>query len=569
MIGGDPALRTLARLKFRGALRKTLRRSKTFSGLIFMLVGGGLMVLWLASIYLSGDPSDRGPSATLDGIEFQPLIQAVMAFFMVISLSSAANVRGLYLPKNEIETLFASPVSRRDLVRYRMRTDALRALIGGIIFGLLMSRRAPVALYGFFGTMLALLTLGVVRQAVSLLLADVSGHLRAIFKPRLAKLVAIIGGIGIWMLTMTLVVGDDFLNKFLQVDDSASLLTAIFEHPLMRVLTSPFYPQAAAISAETTSEFLIWGGASLVIYLTLFELTARLPIDFREQSLETSATISKRIASVKRGGIFSGSKVDEKFASKRVPWFFGHGPYGAIAWVKATEILRKGRRGLFGSLFVVGMVAVVITLATSGDRDAASVGAPLAIAVLAVLYLSGGLRVDFRGELDRMERIKCWPLAPPRLFSAILVPQVCTVSALVSIAILLRAAVLDLWHPVIGATLIVLPFATFAWTAVDNLVFLFKPVRFIPGQEGTMHHTGRALVLLLLRIVLFGILLGLIGVFGFIAVYIAEEILEWGSTAIIFSIVAVAVPLFLLADWALCLAGGKLIQRFDVSRELG
>lgn len=569
MIGGDPALRTLARLKFRGSLRKTRKRLKTFSGIVFLLLGGGLGAFWLFSIYMSGELKNESDYFAGMSIDLRAMMQAVMAFFTVVSLSSAANVRGLYLPKNEIETLFAAPVSRRDLVRYRMQNDAWRTMLGGLIFGVIMMRRAPVGLHGLLGTLLALLTLVVVRQAVSLLLADVTGRFGHLFKPRVAKLVAIVGGVGIWIFVMTLVMGDDFLVDFLGIEKSSEAVGAVLGHPIVQTLLMPFYPQAAMITAETPQAFLLWSTVCLAIYVGLFEFTARLPIDFRETSLETSATIAKKLDRVKRGGVFSAGTVDQSVANKRVPWFFGRGAFGAVAWVKATEIMRKGQRGLFASLFVVGMVTVVISMITREQPELASALAPLIIAVLAVLYLSGGMRVDFRGELDRMEHIKSWPLAPSRLFTAILLPQVVTISGLVALAILGRAALLDLWHPAIAAALIVLPFAAFAWMAVDNLVFLFKPVRFVPGQEGTLHHTGRALVLFFLRMVIFSVLMAVIAAISFVAVWGAEELLQWGETAKIFTIVAVALPMFILADWLLSLLGGLLIQRFDVSRETG
>lgn len=569
MIGGDPALRTLARLKFRGALRKTWKRMKTLSGLVFMAIGGSLMFFWLFSIYMFGQDEDRSAMFAGMTVDLRSMMQAVMAFFTVVSLSSAANVRGLYLPKNEIETLFAAPVTRQQLIRYRMRTDAARTLLGGLIFGLIMMRRAPVGLYGLLGTLLAVLTLAVVRQAASLLLADASGRFSHLFRSKFAKLFAIVGGVGIWMMVMTLVMGDDFLGDFLGVANSSNLVDRLLAHPITQALTLPFYPQASMITAETPQAFALWGGVCVAIYVSMFEATARLPIDYREQSLNTSETIAKKLATVKRGGVFSASVVDSKAASKRVPWLFGRGAFGAVAWVKATEILRKGQRGLFASLFVVGMVTIVISMITRESPELAAALAPMIIAVLAVLYLSGGMRVDFRGELDRMETIKSWPLAPPKLFCAILMPQVMAISAFVALAIVMRSALLDLWHPVIGAVVIVLPFAAFAWMAVDNLVFLFKPVRFVPGQEGTLHHTGRALVLLFLRMAIFGVVLASIGAISFLAVWTAEEVLHWNDTAKIFTIVGVAVPLFAIADWVLCRFGGMLIQRFDVTRETG
>lgn len=569
MIRTDPALRTLARLKFRGALRKTVKRMKTFSGIVFMTIGIGMASMWVLSLYITGTWKVGVDPIVSSDLDMRAMMQLTMAFFTVVSLSSAANVRGLYLPKNEIETLFAAPVSRQQLVRYRMAIDARRTLIGGTIFGLVLMRKAEVPLFGLLGTMLAMLTLVTVRQAVSLMLADAEDRFGHIFRPRIMKFVAIFGGIGIWVFIMTFVMGDDFLGDFLGVENSTEVLSKILAHPVVQALMLPFYPQASMITAASFANFALWTSVCVAIYYALFEVTARLPIDFREQSLQTSQNIADKLARVKRGGVFSGDQVDRRVASKRVPWFFGRGPYGAVAWAKTTEIVRKGQRGLFASLFVVGMVAAVITFATKRDDDLARSVAPMIIAVLSVLYLSGGLRVDFRSELDRMERIKGWPLNPARLFSAILMPQVMAISIFVTIALVGRAALLNLWHPVILACVIVLPFCAFTWMSVDNLVFLFKPVRFVPGQEGTLHHTGRALVLLLLRLVTFGVVLGLISVCGLIAVWSLDQFFEVSQNVLISVVVAVSLPLFAIADWALCLVGGLLIQRFDVSRDLG
>ncbi len=568
MIGGDPALRTLARLKFKGALRKTARRLKSLSGLLFMAIGGGFVAVWLVSIYLSGQHAGDQPFGLPD-VEIRVLLQVLMAFFTVVSLSSAVNVPGLYLPKGEIEALFAAPVRRQDLVRYRMRTDVLRTLIGGVIFGLILMRRVPVPLYGFLGTLIALQTLVVVRQLLSLLLCHASDRFSHLFRPKLFRVVAIAGGIGLWVLVMAMVMGGDFLDGALRLEDSAVSLEDLLTHTATRVITAPFYPQASMIAAATPGAFALWFGVSLVEFLALFELTARLPIDFRERSLETSDLVADRLNKVRRGGLFGTGPVDAKAASKRVPWYFGRGPFGAVAWIKVTEILRKGRRGLITSLVVVAVVTLVITFATRTEEDFARIGGPLLIAGLAVLYLSGSMRVDFRGELDRMERIKGWPLAPRKLFAAILVPQVSAITLLIVCALVVRAALLDLWHPIIAAITCVLPFVAFAWMAVDNLVFLFKPVRFVPGQEGTLHHTGRAMVLFLLRMGLFAVTLAVVSVFGGLALYVSEEILRWDELGAIFLVTAAALPVFAAVNAGLCIAGGALIRRFDVTRETG
>lgn len=568
MIGGDPALRTLARLKLKGALRRTVQRLKSLSGLLFMAIGSGIVALWLVSIYLSGQHAGDQPFGLPD-VDLRALLQFVMAMFALMQLSSAVSVPGLYLPKGEIEALFAAPVRREDLVRYRMRGDVLRMLLGGVIFGLVMMRRAPVPLYGFLGTLIALQTLIVVRQCVSLLLCDVSDRFGGVRRSKVFRVVAVGGGIGLWILVMTMVMGDDFLDDTFGSFGMSFSLESIVSNPVTAVLTAPFYPQARMIVAETPASFALWFGLCVAEFLALFEITARLKIDFRERSLETTARIADRLNKVRRGGLFGMGPVDAKAASKRVRWYFGRGPFGAVAWVKTAEILRKGRRGLIMSLIVVGLVTVVITAITGDDEVFARAGAPLLIAALAVLYLSGSMRVDFRGELDRMELIKGWPLSSRKLFAAMLLPQVTAISVLIVCALVVRAALLDLWHPIMAAVALALPFVAFAWMAVDNLVFLFKPVRFVPGQEGTLHHTGRAMVLFLLRMGLFAVTLAVVSVFGGLALYVSEEILRWEELGAVLLVTATALPIFAAVNAGLCVVGGALIRRFDVTREIG
>ena len=73
------------------------------------------------------------------------------------------------------------------------------------------------------------------------------------------------------------------------------------------------------------------------------------------------------------------------------------------------------------------------------------------------------------------------------------------VSALLTVATALRAALEQDVHPVTIITIALLPLIVFGWVAVDNVVFLFSPVRYVPGQGGALQNAGRGLVLMLIR----------------------------------------------------------------------
>jgi hypothetical protein len=308
----------------------------------------------------------------------------------------------------------------------------------------------------------------------------------------------------------------------------------------------------------------------LAIGLALYELTARLPVDFRELSLQTSEEIARRLRSLRRGGRFSGGKISDAAAGRRVPWLFGSGPFGAVAWIKTAAMLRKARGTLLVSLFVVGFVTVMLSFAmgevTDTDKKAA-IAAPVMIAVLGMWYLSGALRFDFRAELDRMEAIKSWPLGPARLFLAALLPQTALIWIVLSIAIIARALLLHLFHPAILLTIGVLPFVTLAWLAVDNAVFLLAPIRIVPGQEGTLHYTGRALVMLCVRVVLFvagGVVVGLPAA---AAGWLCVNVLGFDVESTLAVATVVGVLMLVAVDAVLVLFGGRMLRRFDVARD--
>ena len=103
------------------------------------------------------------------------------------------------------------------------------------------------------------------------------------------------------------------------------------------------------------------------------------------------------------------------------------------------------------------------------------------------------------------------------------------------------------------------------WASIDNVVFLFAPVRFTPGQEGALHHAGRALVLMLLRMVAFTcVTLGVAS--GFLLAYGTQLVFElsaggfntlgafFGCCALVLQIVG------------LVALGAFMLRRFDVSK---
>jgi hypothetical protein len=558
---GDPGLAFLARRKLRGSLRRQLRRLRTPSGLVFALVGGLLTVGWLGSLIASrvaySRHLGRGEEVSEHALELAQLGITVLALFSVLTATSLV---GVYFPRQEVERLLSAPVRRSSLVRMRMTTDLLRSSFGALVLALLTFQRMPVPAFGLVGAMVAFLSLGILRQLVSLLLAGAHGGLlrwlrgRGMVVLRVAA-VLLLGGVA-WVAVMNSIFDGRF-TRWIDLGALPELGPELLEAGWVRALLAPSYPYARLMTAATAGEFALWLGACLALTAALFELTARLPVDFREHSLETSERIAARISQVRRGGLFSGGEVDARARRRRPPFLLGRGPAGAVAWIKLVGIARKAGGTLLVGALIVTLVAVGVTVVLD-DRDV--LGTAL-LAGLGTTYLGGALRFDFRPELDRMVWIKAWPVDPTRTFVAMLAPQVLLTTLLVAVAAWIRLSVLA-WLLPLG-----LPPLAFAWLAVDNVVFLFAPFRPVPGQEGSLHNTGRAILTLLVRLsLMFAVLGSAVGV-GALLVSFGPELLGLEERSAVAIGVAVGALALLAVDLGLARLGGALLRRFDVARD--
>lgn len=571
MITGNPALRSLALLKLRGSVRRQLRKVKSVSGCLYAVVGAVLGFGWVLSLVV-GRQAFRGEEPNPETL--QVWAQFGLGIFFLLSAISAASVRGVYLPKQDIERLFSSPVSRADLVRYRMIIDMGRTLFGAIVLALLTFHRMPNPIFGFFGAVTAVLTLGIVRQAFSLILGSAESRIGAFLRFRSLTGVRVILGIAVWVLIMAVLLGGRFTDKLFGGMDAFARGEEWLTSSVGQTLLWPFQPWARAMCATSLGEFSLWAGVCVSLGLILFEVTARLPIDYREHSLETSEAISKRISQVRKGGLFTGGRASQRTAGWRLPNVFGRGPMAAIAWVKFISIVRKARGTLLIGVLIVTLVTVGVSFLL---RDASDEDAPLEIVMassgliclLGITYLGGALRFDFRSDLDRMVQIKSWPIPNKRIFIGTLLPQVLLISVLLTIAILVRVVALGMFRVEVLLIPLALPFLAFAWLAVDNAVYLFAPVRFVPGQEGSLHHTGRAIVLLTLRVALIAVALGVVGGMAAVVFTIGPEVFDLSVEVAAWISAGFGFFVLLALNSFLAWVGGRMLGRFDVARDSG
>ena len=556
------ALMQLAWFKLRGALRRALRRLRQPAGLVFALLGGGMIALWLSSIFVGSGLMEReapDPERVRNGAR---MVGALLTF---LGASSALNHRGLFLPAEEVERLFSAPLSRAGLVRYRLGVGAVRSLFASLLVGVLTARRAPEPWIAFLGVLLGMQAIGVIAQLTALAAGAVEQRLLR----RLAR--------GWFVALVLLGLGLGFFLAFQLTDaDPRALpeavrglqLSDLTSHPLFRALTLPFEPWAQVVAAPSWAVAGPWLLVCLGAWLFLWELCARLPIDYRELSLQTSASVSERIRRSRTlGGSASGARLDPGSATRRVPWVFGRGPMGAVAWRKLVGMARKARGTLFVSLAVLVLLSVLGSVVVEEGGERGVLFGSLLIAGMGTVYLSGGLRFDFREELERMEQHKSWPLAPARIFAATLLPQVLLISALLWLGMGVLAAVSGHSHPGQLYVAALLPLFVATWAAIDNALFLLAPVRALPGQEGVLHNAGRSMVLMLVRLVFLALTAAALALVLGPTAWALHRMSELSSSAVNLVLGAEAAAVLGLLVGVLIHLGGRALARFDVARD--
>lgn len=568
---GHPALHLLVRLKIRAGLRQQVRRLRRPTGWIFMILGFALMVLWAGSL-LFGDHFGRHEASTPAVVSFWT--EAGLLLLALMTIVGSFSHRGLYLPKEEIERCFSAPIARSDLVRYRLMINLLRSLFAGVLFGAMSARRMPVAVFGFSGVMVAMLTLPILGQASALFLGDAENRLAKLAARLPLKALSVILAVVLMLAIGFLAVGGDrFANASAALRawlPHGTSIDAIAEMPFVRAVLLPLKPWAAMITATDAATFFPWLLVCAAIWFVGFELTARIPVDFRELSLATSADVAKRLNRVRRGALgASGGAVSKSTLGWRVPWLFGRGGFGAIAWLKLASIVRKARGTLIVSAIIVAFVTLALTAAFDEPTPRDIVVGAAVLAIVGTFYLCAGLRFDFRTDLELMEQIKAWPVRPALVFLATVLPEVVLVSGALYTGILVRAAMTSAFHPAIIGVLALQPLVTLAWVALDNAVFLYSPVRYSPGQEGALQHMGRSVVLMLLRMLLLAIVVVVAGGPAWLAYYAVHEWMTLDTRNALWVGGAVGWCCLFAVDAVLVLLGGLMLNRFDLARDRG
>jgi hypothetical protein len=583
----NPALLFLIRRSIVNGVLTRLRRLKSPRYLVITLVGVAYFVL------LFGPWRERhGPVPVIPGggPVVAPLEWVITAVSLVlVGWAWVLPSRGpaLQFLESEVANLFPAPLTRKELVRYKLLDTQKHLAVMFLFFGIwTLCSSGPVrALMVFFGGWLSLNVLTLHQVGAKLTRQSLLDHGASGFRRQVVPLMALVA-----FLLVTYFGSPPFpvpkegagAKEFvLAIPKWLDLLAA---SPAGWALY-PFRLLGAPAMAPDLPTFLQRAAVLVGMGVLLYAWVMRSDAAFEEAAAEHAVVLTRTIEAAKKGrfpAAKEGAKPPRRFFWRLAPT---GPPETAFVWKSLTETLRGISPRLVGVL--IAAVAIGFAMGADSKSDPGGVFPRVAgiimLAVSAILVVSGPGFVgsSLRQELENVETLKTLPLGGARLVRASLTGNVVPSASIQVLFVVIAAAIfpapkeadLSVAWRLAGAfgLVLLLPALTVVSATVEAAGALLFPAWVRPGQaqvQGGIEGMGYNIVLWLAKgICLAGSVL-VPGGIGTGIVFLAV----WGmgktaapAAVIVASVIATA--LLLAEVWLASLYLGRRFERLDPAKE--
>jgi hypothetical protein len=461
-----PLLQLLV-LKQRAWLRHQVRSLKVPRRLITFLAMSALIAVRVVTMHHNRAPPGDAHAA----------LAVLGAMLFVLSLASGFLQQGPRFTPADIDFLFPTPISPRGLLLFRLLHLWPLTLFSSAFMVLIFGAQAGSPWRLLVGLFALQVTAVHLQLLISVLLtrASAAAAKRLRGTARTAALLVLFAGISALILTIT------------EQGGIASVVEPVARAPIARFL---FFPAAACadfVFAERATTELLALARLLVGAVGTGVLLMVPEIDFREESIETTARVSRLLAQRRRG-----ETMIDLDSARRVRSRTGRGSFlfrgaGALVWKNGVIFSRSLRSVLSAVAFGLVFVLPILFTArqTRAGVGATPVGAYVSIGALMMLtsFASNAFNFDLRREIARIDQLRALPLpAGSIVLAELFLPWLlCVVLQEAIVAAIARFASHD--RSMIVLLSLLLPIASFVMVVVDNLaLFVFAPK---PGSGAT------------------------------------------------------------------------------------
>lgn len=547
-----PALALLIKLHFVGYLRRLYRRARTVRGALSLLVGLAAVSIWLLSLLSVAVLAAQGEDASIRpwrwAINIDPrllrmLFSGLLYLWCLAALLPLAPSR-ISFSLAEIGILYPSPFSRKSLLTYKLAFWALWTLPTSLFLSMFTLILPMSWLAAAIGLYLSFMFMCLFTVAVEL-----TGK---IVDTRFFAGVRMIPGVML-LFGLLLVVAN--LAPRIPVYGWQEWQEYLLGSRLLYWLLLPFDPFArATFTSSIFPDLLVWGSVLLCVDLALYALIMRLDVDFSEAALTASQRKYEQLRRLRETGAFAPAwKVKASRSLPDLPRMWGAGP---LIWRHVVQLIRRG--------LGVALIGAAILLVLFGiyrfavDEDIEFLWMIAGMGSVYALGVPLALRLDFRGDLGYMDRLKALPLSPSAVVAGELILAALVVSAVQLGLFAVTAYLTGAWLALLVAALFC-PAVTMLVLSADNAMVLLLPPISVVQVRADLDQIGRGCLTMLLRAALLVLCVGAAQMWGGLAYWIVGG---W--------------PAFLVATWiamvlqviAILPIVGWAFNRFDPSADM-
>ena len=534
------ALWLLMRLRLWGWLRRVGRGLGSVRGILLALFGSLVFGFWIATLLLG----DVQPGQNVAEVRrYGPL--ALAAYCLLELLVSTEG--SITFSAAEVNFLFPGPLSRRQLLAYKVTATFGSSLLSTVLLTLFLRQYALTLAGAVIGLLLAALFVQLFPMALALIASSLGA--RAYNRRRKVVLV------GLAVLAAAALAGA-FGGR-----GGRELLLELERSEIAQVLLAPFRWFVNAFTAERLWPDLVqWAALGLLVNVGVLAVVFALDAHYLETSAAASERAYTRLQRLRQGGPAMAAPPAAGWARLRVPALPAWGGIGAVAWRQLVTAVRSPRWLLV--VLILGGMIVYPALAgrdRSGPPEFSGVFVLVLLFGLA-LFVPPLLPFDFRADIDRMDVLKTLPLPAWRLVVGQLLVPVLLVSLLQAILIAVLVALGETAAPLLlGGAAFILPVNCLLF-GLDNLLFLWFPTRQAHAGPGDLQAMGRQILVWMAKFLVLQVLLGVAFLFGLVIFLLTGMSLAAGAVVgwlVLAGFVVGLVPLI-----------GVAFRHFDVARDI-
>lgn len=367
----------------------------------------GLAYFWF--VYFRRDASGRA-GAPVFSTEIGAFVPLLILLYLAWAWVFGADKTALAFTPAEVSFLFPAPVTRRQLIWFKLARGQVQILLTATLWVALFHKGAETLspVLRVVGFVIFLSTLNLHRLGVALAHASSTEHgWRGARRHALPIVVlSAIAAATTWGLWHAVAAA----WAMREVSDGLRLVSLALQTGPVSMALWPIRATIGVAFAETASQWVQALPAALAVLLVNLVWVARADHAFEESAAEASAIQARRIAAMRArrtGGVTLAPKVN---ATRTIPLAPRGSPWVAIVWKNFMSLMRSG--GLQTVLWP-GVIAIGVAIGFSERSEVTAkmlVALMPFLAVMLAFFAPMFTRNDLRADLLHLPMLKTLPL---------------------------------------------------------------------------------------------------------------------------------------------------------------